>query len=522
MKTETRVGIFVLVAIGIFFYLSLNIGAIRFDARQYYPYKTFFDDTGGLDEKAPIKIAGVEVGWVDSINLLEGGKAEVGLKIHKRNRLARNSYATVQQEGLIGSKHVEIDPGDPTTGTLPPGSVLAMPGRAPTSVGDLLEQFKDIASGIQDVVVSFKNTFGTRKGEENLKSALNSVAQASDRIANFSQVLEQTLNKNEDNMNNMLIDFRQTAKHAANTVPAIKQDFSKISLAMTDDTLPPIATASNKAGTAFESVGTAADNARETFAGATDVVDKINKGEGILGKLLTEDEMYGDLKKTVKGFKQMVHKSQTLDVQLDMHAETLFRTHSSKGYFEARLRPKNDYFYNIQLVADERGSVKKIERHYKRYDAHNNLLSTDDLTQWQKLDVPDKEEKITRIKNDILFGFQFGKQFDRVALRLGMFENSFGFGADYYVPLGTDKFHWVSSLEAFDFNGANRLDSKRPHYKWINKLYFMRNVYTNFGVDDFYSKDNASPFFGGGIRFNDEDIKYLLSYLPTSKFKGAA
>jgi len=259
VNIETRVGIFVTIAIGIFFYLSLNIGAIRLDQRQYYSYKTFFEDTGGLDEKAPVKIAGVEVGWVASINLLEGGKAEVILRIHKRNKLARNSYATVQQEGLIGTKHVEIDPGDPTTGTLPPGSVLAMPGRAPTSVGDLLEQFKDIASGIQDVVMSFKNTFGTRKGEENLKLALNSVAQASDRIANFSQVLERTLTKNEENMNNMLIDFRQTAKYAANTVPAIKNDFNKITLAMTDDTLPPIATASNKAGTAFDSVRSAAD-----------------------------------------------------------------------------------------------------------------------------------------------------------------------------------------------------------------------------------------------------------------------
>ena len=516
MKTETRVGIFVVISIGIFFYLSLNIGALRLDQRQYYLYKTYFDDTGGLDEKSPVKIAGVEVGWVDGINLLDGGKAEVLLKIHKRNKLSRNAYATVQQEGLIGTKNIDIEPGDPTTGTLPPGSVLAMPGRAPTSVGDILEQFKDIASGIQDVVSSFKNTFGTRQGEDNLRLALNSVAQASNRIANFSGVLERTLTKNENNIDLMLQNFKNTAQHLDQAIPSLQNDFNSIKVAFADDALPNLSSASQKAGTAFESLGETSDEAKGTFKDAGDVMKKINEGQGLLGKLINEDETYHDLKKTVKSFKDMVGKAQTIDVLLDMHSESLFKTNNSKGYIEARLRPQSDYFYNIQLVSSEYGRVKKKEKHYKRYDSHENLLSTDNLaTQWQKIDQPDREEKITRIKDDILFGFQFGKRFNRVALRIGLFESTFGMACDYYIPLNTDKFHWVTSLEAFDFKGSNRIDSTRPHVKWLNKLYFMKNLYTSFGIDDIYSKKDASPFFGGGIRFGDEDIKYLLSYLPT-------
>lgn len=531
MRTETRVGIFVTIAIGIFFYLSFNIGALRLDQRSYYLYKTYFDDTGGLDEKSPVKIAGVQVGWVDDVKLLKSGKAEVLLMIHKQYRLSRNAYATVQQEGLIGTKHIELEPGDPTTGSLPPGSVLAMPGRPPTSVGDLLEQFKDIAGGVQDVVSSFKNSFGTREGEENLKIALNSVAKASQRIANFSQVLERTLNKNEENINMMLSDFQKTAHHLDSAIPSIKQDFhaasfslekgvDKVSVALAEDTLPHFAQASINAGGAFETIDDTAGEVKETFVEAKGVVKKINEGRGILGKLITDDQTYDDLKKTVKGFREMVGQAKTIDVMLDMHGETLFKTNNSKGYFEARLRPQSDYFYNIQLVADEHGSVKKKEKFYKRYDKHGNQLNTDNLTnEWQRLDQPDRVEKITRIKNDVLFGFQFGKQFDRVALRLGLFESTFGMAFDYYVPLYTDKFHWITSFEAFDFNGANRVDSSRPHVKWMNKLFFMRNVYTTFGIDDICSKDNASPFFGGGIRFGDEDIKYLLSYLPVGGLK---
>ena len=45
----------------------------------------------------------------------------------------------------------------------------------------------------------------------------------------------------------------------------------------------------------------------------------------------------------------------------------------------------------------------------------------------------------------------------------------------------------------------------------------MKNIYTTFGVDDLFSKNNANPFFGGGIRFNDDDLKYFLSSLPIGK-----
>jgi len=67
VKVETRVGFFILCAIGIFFYLSINIKAFRFDKNKYHEYITYFDDTGGVSTKAPVRIAGVEVGWVESL-----------------------------------------------------------------------------------------------------------------------------------------------------------------------------------------------------------------------------------------------------------------------------------------------------------------------------------------------------------------------------------------------------------------------------------------------------------------------
>ena len=185
MNTETRVGIFILVAISVFLYLSLNIRAFRFDKNQYYTYKAYFDDTGGLTTKSAVKIAGVDVGWVDTINLLDNGKAEVVMRVSRDNKLAKNAFAMIHQDGLIGAKTLEIDPGSPATGYILPGGTLAMPGKTPASVGELLDQFRDIAATIQDITSSLKSVFASQQGEDNLKTALNSIARASERMCRF-------------------------------------------------------------------------------------------------------------------------------------------------------------------------------------------------------------------------------------------------------------------------------------------------------------------------------------------------
>jgi len=503
VKLETRVGLFILAAISIFLYLSISIRAFRFDRDQYNIYRAYFDDTGGLAVKAPVKIAGVEVGWIDEIKLLDDGKAEVLMQVCRWNKLAKNAYAMIHQDGLIGNKVMVIDPGDPSTGFLMPGGTLSMPGRTPTSVGELLDQFRDIATSINEIANSVKSVFASRQGEQNMRVALDSIAKASDRMADFSLMLQNTMRSNEDNINSVISDLRITMNDMKETVPAI-----------TD--------ASKRVGSAFEQVEDVSIQAKDTFKEAGQVMEKINSGKGVVGKLINEDETYTDLKKTVRGLKEYIGRTQALGLNIDMHGESLLRHSNSKGYFELKLRPNSDCFYMIQLVADERGIITRENTDYTRKDEKGNILRASelDIPLRDKIRFADHIETVVRKKNAILFGLQFGKRFNRIALRIGLFESTFGFGCDYYVPLATDKFHWITSLEAFDFGGFNRLDDARPHVKWINRLYFLNNLYTAFGIDDMYSKRYANPFFGGGIRFGDDDLKYYLSFLPIGSAAG--
>lgn len=542
MKTETVVGLFVLSAVCVFFYLSFSIGTFRLDRARFHSYCAFFDDTAGLEKKDPVKIAGVVVGEVEDIRLSDTGTAKVFFMVKRDVRLAKNSRAFVRQEGLIGTRYLEVDPGDSSTGYLTPGSALGFPSVAPASVGEVLNKFSDIASSFKDVATSLQSVLASKEGQEDLRDALHGFATASNRLANFAEVMDRTLRRNEENVTATLEqikditknlrervpqitdDVHNTAQRLYNeTLPSIKSGFDKISTEVADHSLPLITenftTVSKKLASTADTIDGAALNAKNAFKEGGEVMEKINKGKGLVGRLINEDELYNDVKKTVKNVKDFTGKMQAWELMIDMHSESLLRNGNSKGYLDLRLRPSDDYFYQLQIVGDEKGSIKRKKFFIERFDALGNpLVAPNSSVEYLRPPI----QKVTeQIQNDILFGFQFGKRFNRLAFRLGVFENTFGAGVDYYVPLNTDKFHWISSLEGFDWKGINRLNDSRPHIKWINKFFVLKNFYTVFGVDDIVSKNNANPFIGGGIRFDDNDLKYLLPQLPIGAVSGS-
>jgi len=136
-----------------------------------------------------------------------------------------------------------------------------------------------------------------------------------------------------------------------------------------------------------------------------------------------------------------------------------------------------------------------------------SVLDLDDKT---KLEDVYTQQRDLFIRNTLKLDAQIGKIFKDIALRFGLFEGSGGLAVDFDIPVRSERFRWVTSLEVFDWAGWNRRDDERPHLKWINRMYVMNNIYVTFGADDFVSRNNANAFFGMGVRFGDDNAKYLL------------
>ena len=89
IKTEAKVGIFVLAAVAVFAYFALHLGFFRFALKNYNSYYLNFQDIAGLVKKSDVKIAGVKVGWVENIKLDED-HARVKVAVKNEYRLHTN------------------------------------------------------------------------------------------------------------------------------------------------------------------------------------------------------------------------------------------------------------------------------------------------------------------------------------------------------------------------------------------------------------------------------------------------
>ncbi|HET19516.1 MAG TPA: outer membrane lipid asymmetry maintenance protein MlaD [Chromatiales bacterium] len=114
MTRDVWVGLFVALGLAALVMLALrvsNLTSLTGDAG--YQVVAQFDNIGGLKVRAPIKLAGVVVGRVESISIdAETFRAEVGLRIENRYDIfPTDTSAAIYTSGLLGEQYIALSPG---------------------------------------------------------------------------------------------------------------------------------------------------------------------------------------------------------------------------------------------------------------------------------------------------------------------------------------------------------------------------------------------------------------------------
>lgn len=107
---EFMVGLFAIVGLAAFAYLSVNIGGMRFGNSGYYTVLAEFDSVSGLQVGAPVEIAGVQVGHIDTVQLKDT-VALVKMQIKNGVVIRDDDIAAIRTKGIIGDRYIKISPG---------------------------------------------------------------------------------------------------------------------------------------------------------------------------------------------------------------------------------------------------------------------------------------------------------------------------------------------------------------------------------------------------------------------------
>jgi len=114
-QIELWVGIFMAAGFVALFFLAMQVSNLG----NAYSGDTFrvmarFDNVGGLKVKAPVTIAGVEVGRVQEIRYdADDFRAVVVLGIQDgyKDRIPEDTFAKILTAGLLGEQYIGLDPG---------------------------------------------------------------------------------------------------------------------------------------------------------------------------------------------------------------------------------------------------------------------------------------------------------------------------------------------------------------------------------------------------------------------------
>ena len=198
----------------------------------------------------------------------------------------------------------------------------------------------------------------------------------------------------------------------------------------------------------------------------------------------------------VESLSDIFGRVQRLKLDVGFDSYYLDQIEDTRTSFNLRLQPGGDdspRFYNVAFVDDPRG---------------RNRIQTETET----TTLPDGSVETTvvrQVKNEekISISAQLGLRFGDASLRAGLFESTGGVGLDYEL---FDR-RLMLSLEAYDFN---RDADEDPHIRLLTEWRLNPHIYLLGGYDDPLVEGGDSIFLGAGVRWTDDDLKYLLGSVP--------
>jgi len=115
---EILVGIFMTIGLLALFFLAMQVSNLgTLNTGDSYQVTANFDNIGSLKVKAPVTMAGVEVGRVsDIVYDKENFQARVTLNIYAEyDQVPDDTFAKILTAGLLGEQYIGLDPGGSET-----------------------------------------------------------------------------------------------------------------------------------------------------------------------------------------------------------------------------------------------------------------------------------------------------------------------------------------------------------------------------------------------------------------------
>ena len=273
-RREVQVGLFVIagvLAVVVALFVLTDPGLFR---GRYY-VTTQVADAGGIRKRDPVQLNGVNIGRVDDLRLIPGG-VELRLELQGEYAVPADSRVRLAAQGLLGEKVAQILPGRSAQRVARGGTLLS--AEAEGGLGNTAQELGD-----QAVVLGTKADTVLNRAQLLLsQQTIGAVGASAQELQTTLAQLALLASEQRRELSALTGSLQRSAQglEGATTRPELAR-----AIARTDSLTIKL----DAATTSLNTASTALAN----------VVGRMDRGEGTLGKLSRDDALYNNLNTAV-------------------------------------------------------------------------------------------------------------------------------------------------------------------------------------------------------------------------------
>ncbi|HEV7837336.1 MAG TPA: MlaD family protein [Gemmatimonadaceae bacterium] len=277
MKTRDEVLVGLVVTAAIVVTVLGSLWLARGGLSKGYPLYAKFPWGAGLKQGQPVLLVGVNVGYVDQVDLHQDGTLVTTLRIQKNYQVPVTSKATVVPNGIFGDMAIAVTPSRPDPRSFKPGDTIPV-GPTTPGIAELTSKADSITRSVNAMTSALEHEMVAGGGIRDLRNTIS----ATNRMVNeFAAVAS------------------EQSRQLTATMTSLRRATSAIDPAKVDSTITNFRAAS-------ANLATMSTDLKQTTSKLDAIIAKVDSGNGSAAKLLNDPGVYNDVRQLLQRMDSLV------------------------------------------------------------------------------------------------------------------------------------------------------------------------------------------------------------------------
>ena len=298
MKYEIKIAILAIITMALSFWGYTFIKGKNLLSKSNVFYVEY-SDVGMMLASTPVLKNGFQVGTVVELFLKPGNPEIVVAKldIRKEIKVPKDAQAVILTTGIMGGKAVALEYNEECIGENCAKSGDYLKGTSKGMLGSMMEpeeltEYTDaLTEGLEKVLDALNEKLTDPNSDQLIAKTMNDLQQTMANLNSATQRLDNLLAGTSNNLRLTTANIEKITKSLSENTSRIESILANADK-LSGDLAGGVVTDAQQA---IQSIQTTINALNPAIADLSSIVNKINQGEGSLGKLIGEDSLYTNI-----------------------------------------------------------------------------------------------------------------------------------------------------------------------------------------------------------------------------------